>query len=173
MGMMPGRYLREGFLTSEAVNRLDAAEERFYRRLMSVVDDFGRFDGRPAIVRAACFPLLLDKVREADVQRWMAACQKAGLIVLYEHETKPYLKLLNLGEPRAEKSKYPPHPGEIGSARTCAQMNADAPVLRIAPTVPVPTRGGSGRRESRKQRRDAVLAQIGGQDDTAVGDGGG
>lgn len=109
---MPNRILRESILTSDGVNRLDAAGERFYRRLMSVVDDFGRFDGRPSIVRAACFPLLLDKIREADVQRWMAECQKAGLLVLYEADSKPYLWLLKLGEPRAKHSKYPAPPGK-------------------------------------------------------------
>jgi hypothetical protein len=39
---MPSRLLREGILDSEAVNALSFAAEVFYRRLMSVVDDFGR-----------------------------------------------------------------------------------------------------------------------------------
>ena len=107
---MPNRILRESILTSDGVNQLDAAEERFYRRLMSVVDDFGRYDGRPSVIRAACFPLLLDKVREADCSRWMAACQKAGLIVLYEADSKQYVWLPKLGEPRAKRSKYPEPP---------------------------------------------------------------
>jgi hypothetical protein len=121
---LPNRILRESILTSDGVNQLDAAEERFYRRLMSVVDDFGRYDGRPNVIRAACFPLLLDKVREADCSRWMAACQKAGLIVLYEVDSKPYIWMPKLGEPRAKHSKYPDLPE---SARTCAQANASVP----------------------------------------------
>jgi hypothetical protein len=40
---MPVRILREGILTSERVDTLSPAAEVFYRRLMSVVDDFGRF----------------------------------------------------------------------------------------------------------------------------------
>jgi hypothetical protein len=156
---MPNRILRESILTSDRVNQLDAGEERFYRRLMSVVDDYGRFDARPGVLRAACFPLLLDKVREADCSRWMAACQKAGLIVLYEIESKPYVQLLNLGEPRAKRSKYPCPPG---SADTCAQMRADAPALRLssAPT-PTPIASGVGGGGSAAAKRKAVLDQIG------------
>ena len=49
---MPTRLLREGILDSERVNRLNAAEEVFYRRLMSKVDDHGFYDARSAILRA-------------------------------------------------------------------------------------------------------------------------
>ena len=56
---MPNRVIREGILTSERIEMLGWAEEVFYRRLMSVVDDFGRYYARPALLRAACYPLLL------------------------------------------------------------------------------------------------------------------
>ena len=48
---MPNRILREGILTSERIERLDWAEEVFYRRVMSVVDDYGRYYARPALLR--------------------------------------------------------------------------------------------------------------------------
>ena len=106
---MPSRLLREGILDSEAVNRLAAPEEVFYRRLMSVVDDFGRFDGRPQVLRSRLYPLRIDAVREADITRWIAACEKAGLIALYHHDGKPYILFGKLGSPRNAKSKYPHH----------------------------------------------------------------
>lgn len=112
---MPNRILRDSILTSDKVDLLDPPAEVFYRRLMSVVDDFGRFDARPSILRAACFPLRIDKVREADIPRWLAICEKAGLILLYEVAGKPYLVLLNIGAPRAQSSKYPNPPPEITS----------------------------------------------------------
>jgi hypothetical protein len=98
---------------------LDQAAEVFYRRLMSVVDDFGRYDARPAVLKSMCFPLRADKVREADISRWLAICEKAGLILLYESGGRPYLELHNLGEPRAKRSKWPDPPA-------CAQMKSDA-----------------------------------------------
>lgn len=110
---MPTRLLREGILSSDAVDSLDAPAEVFYRRLMSKVDDHGLYDARPSILRAALFPLRTDRVREADISRWMAACQKAGLIVLYEADGKPYLCLLKTGWDKRSKPKYPLPPENI------------------------------------------------------------
>ena len=117
---MPTRLLREGILSSEAVDSLDAPAEVFYRRLMSKVDDHGLFDARMSILRASLFPLRTDRVREADISRWMAACQKAGLIVLYEADGKPYLSLLKTGWDKRSKPKYPLPP-----ENTCKQPSAN------------------------------------------------
>src|SRR5690348_16892457 len=104
---MPARLLREGILDSDAVNSLTAMEEVFYRRLMSVVDDFGRFDGRESVLRSRLYPLQVSSVREADISRWIAACEKAGLIALYVVDGKQYILFHKLGAPRAKTSKYP------------------------------------------------------------------
>lgn len=64
---MPVRLVREGILTSESVDQLSDQAEIFYRRLMSVVDDFGLYHGNPKLLRAACYPLRLDRVSDADV----------------------------------------------------------------------------------------------------------
>ncbi len=68
---MPVRVLREGILTSERVDKLSLPAEVLYRRLMSVVDDFGRFSGNPKLLRAACYPLRLDMVSDADIMQWL------------------------------------------------------------------------------------------------------
>jgi hypothetical protein len=109
---VPNRIVREGILTSERVNQLSPAGEVFYRRLMSVVDDYGRFDGRHVMLKVSCFPLRVDSVREADIPRWIAECEKAGLIVLYAVNAKPYVELLDFRQrTRAKESRYPPRPG--------------------------------------------------------------
>jgi hypothetical protein len=144
---MPNRILREAILDSEAVNRLSCPAEVFYRRLMSVVDDFGRYDARPAVLRSRLYPLQLDRVREADISRWIAECEKAGLIALYAAGGKPYLLYHKLGEPRARASKYPDPPADAVNSRqtmadesTCAHVRADVP-YSPAPT-PTPADGG-------------------------------
>lgn len=104
---MPSRILREGILTSDRVNALSTAAEVFYRRLMSVVDDYGRFDGRPGILRVSCYPLRVDAVREADLSRWIAECVKAGLLVLYAVDGKPYLEMQDFKQQARAKSKFP------------------------------------------------------------------
>ena len=104
---MPSRLLRDGILSSERVDQLDAAAEVFYRRLMSKVDDHGLYDARPSILRASLYPLRVDRVREADISRWIAACEKAGLIALYTHEGKPYLQMRDTRWVARSEPKFP------------------------------------------------------------------
>lgn len=134
---MPNRILRAGINSSDRVNQLDCAEEVFYRRLMSVVDDYGLYDARPSILRAQLYPLRIDRVREADISRWMAACQKAGLIVLYEADEKQFLWMLDTEWAGRAEPKFPLPPNtelvEKGKsfhlkaiARNCTQTHANA-----------------------------------------------
>lgn len=116
---MPNRIVREGILTSERVDTLDWPAEVFYRRLLSRVDDHGLYDARPAILRAALFPLRIDKVREADCSRSIAACVKAGLIALYVSDDKPYLKVLNTQWQARSEPKFPLPPEDI-----CEQLQS-------------------------------------------------
>jgi hypothetical protein len=95
----------------------------FYRRLMSVVDDFGRFDGRATVLRCRLYPLKIDTIREADITRWLAECEKAGLIALYEVDSKPYILFHKLGPARAKESKFPAPPKAAVSV--CLQTQTD------------------------------------------------
>lgn len=107
---MPQRILRDGILTSERVSLLDWEAEVFYRRLMSVADDYGRFSASPAVLRAALYPLKLEQMREASVSRCLDACQAARLVRLYRIGAKPYLQLLDFGQKIRAKSKWPEPP---------------------------------------------------------------
>ncbi len=153
---MPVRLLREGILDSDAVCSLTFPAEVFYRRLMSVVDDFGRFDGRVSVLRSRLYALQIDKVREADITRWVAECAKAGLIALYSVSGKPYILFHKLGEPRAKESKYPDPPPGFADARSRAQTQTSessrAQTLADVPSSYSPSDAdspsGSGREDS-------------------------
>lgn len=121
---MPNRIIRDGILTSESVDKLGVDAELFYRRLMSVVDDFGRYTAHPSLLRAACYPLRVDSIREGDITRFLEEVQNAGLIVLYEVDGKRYLQMHKVDEPRAKKSKFP---GMPASANICAQTQTNVP----------------------------------------------
>ena len=109
---MPNRIIREGILTSERVDSLSSwAAEVFYRRLQNVVDDFGRYYANPSLLRAACYPLKLDKVSNADIEKWLADCAGAALVSTYEADGKRYLVLHDFRQQvRAHESKYPNPP---------------------------------------------------------------
>lgn len=125
---MPLRLLREGILTSERIDQLDAPAEVFYRRLMSKVDDYGLFDARPAILRASLYPLRLDRVREADIARWIAACEKAGVIALYEHGGKPYLQMRDTNWQVRSEPKHPPPPWHKGARKKAPDSKCKQPL---------------------------------------------
>jgi hypothetical protein len=123
---VPNRIIREAILSSVPVATLGWPEEVFYRRLMSIVDDYGRYEALPQLVRSRCYPLQTDLVRVADITRWMAACQKAGLVVLYEVDGKQYLQLEKFGQQQRTASKCP---APLAIDSTGSQPTANAPVF--------------------------------------------
>lgn len=115
---MPSRILREGILTSDRINSLSGDAELFYRRVMSVVDDFGRFSGNPTLLRASCYPLRLDQVKEDAILCYMQECVGAELIRLYTVSGKPFIELIDFKQQiRAKESKYPAP--DVGLHSTC------------------------------------------------------
>ena len=126
---MPTRLIREGILTSEPVNSLNWAEEVFYRRLLSVVDDFGRYYASPKLLRAACYPLHIDKVSDSDIGKWLAACATAALVRVYPaQDGKSYIEVQRFNQQvRAKTSKFPqPQATDITCIADAKQVQADA-----------------------------------------------
>jgi hypothetical protein len=123
---MPNRILREGIVTSSRIAKLNWAEECFYRRLMSVVDDYGRYFADPGLLRAACYPRHLSKVSDSDIEKWLQATEKAALVRVYPAEDgERYLELLDFNQQvRAKKSRFPNLP--IECVADDKQKTADA-----------------------------------------------
>lgn len=87
---------------------LSPAGEVFYRRLMSVVDDYGRFSANPKLVRAACYPLKLDSVSDQHIAEWLLECSQANLVLCYEVSGKQYLEVNDFRQQvRSKQSKFP------------------------------------------------------------------
>ncbi len=127
---MPNRILREGINSSHRINMLSPGAELFYRRLMSVVDDFGRFYASPATVRGACWPTFPEKVCEQDVSSWIAECsQVAGILRTYEYQGCKYLEIINFGQKVRSKSRFPEPADNL--LTTCPQ-SADTSRSRIS-----------------------------------------
>ena len=154
---MPNRIIREGILTSERVDELQGwAQECFYRRLMSVVDDFGRFYGNPSLIRAACYPLKLDKVSNADIDKWLADCAGAGLVSTYEINGKRYLQLQDFRQQvRAHESKFPAPDGCVQSAcvAEAQQVKSNAHLDVDVVVVEDVSEGGDGGDKARKRTK--------------------
>lgn len=94
-------------MTSERVASLSWEAEVFYRRLLSLVDDYGLSDARPSVLRSALYPLQLEKMSECNVQRCLAACETAGLILLFTRNGKSFLMVRDFGQSLRSAPKYP------------------------------------------------------------------
>jgi len=111
---MPGRYIREGILTSKAVNSLSPTAELFYRRLLNVIDDHGRYYANVLHLFSACYPTYVDDMNQEkilafnkQIEHSKTECEDAGLIVIYG-EKNNYLQVRNFGQKaRSNNSKYP------------------------------------------------------------------
>lgn len=103
---MPNRILRD-WTDSERISQLSIHAERFFTRLIMKADDYGRYPANPKLLKSSLYPLA-DDVRIADMTRWMAECQKAGLILVYDCQEKTYVQIENFKQQlRQKRVKYP------------------------------------------------------------------
>ena len=108
---MPNRMLRP-YCDSLKFDGIDASAERLWVRLLTVVDDFGRFHGEPRLIKASCFPLI-DNLRPADVLRWLDDLSTRHLILRYKVRQREYLAITNFRQrTRQATSKFPPPDGK-------------------------------------------------------------
>lgn len=115
---MPTRLLREGILSSPKISRLSERAENFYRRLMSVVDDYGRYYGSSAHLRPAVYPSLIEDdspyqrhYDDAMVSESLGECVRENLIRIYKVNGTRYLEIQNFGQQQRSKPKFPAPPG--------------------------------------------------------------
>lgn len=128
---MPTRYLKPGVRDSEAIDALSPLAETLFYRLLVTVDDFGRFDARPAMIKSHCFPVK-ESVNVAKCAALLEELARFGLVLLYQVDGKPYLQMLKWdNKPRAAESAYPAH------SDTCIQTYADADIPRTVLPVTV------------------------------------
>jgi hypothetical protein len=106
---MPSRILREGINSSARILALSPGAEILYRRLMSVVDDYGRYHAAPQTVLAGCWPTMPDKVCLQDVSNWLTECTQGArpLLTLYTHDGATYLQVTDFNQTIRTKSKFP------------------------------------------------------------------
>ena len=105
---MSNRLLRDSICVSDTVDKLTWLEEVFFYRLIVNCDDFGRCDGRAAIIKARLFPL--KNITVSDIEKTLSKLSAVGLVYRYVVNDKPYLQLVTwekYQQIRNKKSKYP------------------------------------------------------------------
>lgn len=155
---MPTRYLKPGIRDSEPLDSVSPMAEVLFYRLLVTVDDFGRFDARPSMIKAHCFPIK-DKMTAKICDDLMSELCKAGLISVYEADGKPYMQILKWDNtPRSKVSKYP------ASADDCMQMYAGVcnprTVLPVTVTVTETKTETDTKRSPRLAPPDGVSSSV-------------
>ena len=123
---MPNRLIKDSIYESDKISGLTDFQFRVWVALIAYVDDFGRGDARPAIIKGRCFPLRRT-VTEDDVAQALEDLAAAKCIQLYTVRGKPYLCFPTWSKHqsiRNQRSKYPSpneadadNPQQIGNDR--------------------------------------------------------
>lgn len=71
---MPARMIREGILDSRAICSMSDSGQLFYRCLLNVVDDFGRFEFDLDLIRTKCFWRQIDRWPLERVRQALTEC---------------------------------------------------------------------------------------------------
>ena len=125
---MPNRIIKESICTSDSIDGLTWFEEVLFYRLIVNCDDYGRFDGRAAVIKSRLFPLK-DNITVKAVDAALKKLVSVELVALYVFEGKPYLHLPTWDKHqqiRAKRSKYPsPEDAEQADDAICNHMISD------------------------------------------------
>ena len=78
--------------------------ELFYRKLMNVLDDHGRFFSNPISILGAAYPLR-PGVTIDDVNRWLSECETGGLLMFYRD--RKYIQVFDFRQQIRRSSKFP------------------------------------------------------------------
>lgn len=136
---MPTRDIKESCRTSRTLAKVSASAERLFWRLTTYADDFGRMPADADIVRAACFTVMLDTVREGQVVQWLDELAAVDLIRFYPGEDgKRYAFFPTWGKHQRTRAKHSKYPAP-SSAVICQQMPADVAVVTEETVVPEKT----------------------------------
>lgn len=118
---MPQRFLRPGIRTSPRWNAVSHRACRLYIAILTLADDYGRYDGRPSVLWADAFAVwnAQNPPQVAVIPPQVAAdcgeLQAAGLVGFYEVDGRMYLQVFQWQERPRGKSKWPDPQQEFAS----------------------------------------------------------
>jgi hypothetical protein len=109
---MPQRFLRPGITTSDGWNSVSFPAQSLFVRILTLVDDWGRYDGRVAVLHGQCFALRSD-IKPQQTAAFRSELHNAGLIQVYTADGKDYVQVTKWQErARGTHSKFPDPPPE-------------------------------------------------------------
>ena len=158
---MPQRFLRPGIRTSPRWNAVSHRAARLYIAILTLVDDYGRYDGRPSVLWADAFAVWNDQnppqdaVNPPQVAADCAQLAASRLVEFYEVSGRTYLQVTQWQERMRGVSKWPSRSPQLDSklpqvAASCREIlppssssstaTATAPTTTTVPPSPLADR---------------------------------
>ena len=132
---MPNRIIKESLCSSEKIASLSDFEFRLWVGLITQVDDAGRGDARPAIIKGRVFPFR-ERLSNKDIDAALQALAAKGCVSLYTVDGKPYFLFpgwVKHQRVRDCKPKYPEPPENLNlpqSAASCGELPQSAALIQ-------------------------------------------
>lgn len=132
---MPNRIIKESLCSSEKIASLSDFEFRLWVGLITQVDDAGRGDARPAIIKGRVFPFR-ERLSIKDIDAALQALAAKGCVSLYTVDGKPYFLFpgwVKHQRVRDCKPKYPEPTENLNmpqSAASCGELPQSAALIQ-------------------------------------------
>lgn len=127
---MPNRVIKESLTTSEKISSLSDFEFRLWISLIVLVDDAGRGDARPAIIKGRAFPLR-ERLTTKDINDALNSLAAKGCVSLYKVGGRPYFWFPTWANHQRIRDCKPKYPGpDEADFPTSPQVAADCGNLR-------------------------------------------
>lgn len=107
---MPNRIIKESAFQSDKIASLSDFEFRLWVGLITAVDDAGRGDARPAIIKGRIFPLR-ERVTNKDIEAAIHSLADKGCISLYKVGGKSYFCFPTWSKHQRVRDCKPKYPG--------------------------------------------------------------
>lgn len=131
---MPQRFLKPGITNSDRWNTVLFDAQSLYIRILTLVDDYGRCDGRPAVLWGQCFAVWNEKHPKLaiNLQQLAGMLQQlaaAKLVEIYTIDGKQVLQVTQWTERIREgcKEKWPANPHLQQPAADCCALLPSPP----------------------------------------------
>jgi hypothetical protein len=111
---MPNRYIKESICVSEDYNALTPIQRDIFLRLIVKADDFGRYYGRPVLLKSHLAPL--DNITQEEIDDGIRALIERGMVVQYWHENAPYLRLPAWRKHQTTRAKVSKFPADLNES---------------------------------------------------------
>ena len=128
---MPSRVIRGEINASHSLSRVSLEADLTFRALIVAVDDYGRMEADPLMLKAALFPRR-ESIKPAKVREWVEELAEEGCVVLYRVCGVEYLGLTgwetHRGKTnRAKVSRFPDPQDAIGPSIESPGDSRDLP----------------------------------------------